>query len=130
MISARLNAQEKPVRMSVERDPDYIRVERSNQSIRKICARLVSGDNQTQCEVRDCDKNVFVARADECRVNISEYADYDGAYSVTPTVGGETLPTKEKVMREDLEVRPIPFYETSNNSGGTTVYIAKELEVM
>ena len=68
-------------------------------------------------------------RADQRKLVINDYEDYGGDYSVTPTVAGETLPTKDRVMREDLEVRPIPFYETSNNSGGTTVYIAKELEV-
>lgn len=69
-------------------------------------------------------------KADQRKVVINEYEDYGGEYAVTPTVAGETLPTKDKVMRDDLEVRPIPFYETSNNSGGTTVYIAKDLEVM
>lgn len=51
---------------------------------------------------------------------------YDGEYEVTPTIEGETLPTKRKFMEEDLLVNPIPIYETSNDSGGTTVYIAKE----
>lgn len=51
---------------------------------------------------------------------------YKGDYEVTPTLEGETLPTKQKLMEENLTVNPIPIYETSNNSGGTTVYIAKE----
>ena len=50
---------------------------------------------------------------------------YKGDYEVTPTLEGETLPTKQKLMEEDLTVNPIPIYETSNISGGTTVYIAK-----
>lgn len=51
---------------------------------------------------------------------------YEGDYNVTPTVHGETLQTKDKYMEEDLEIKPIPIYETTNNSGGLTVYIAKE----
>lgn len=51
---------------------------------------------------------------------------YDGKYEVTPTVHGETLPTNQKFMEKDLTVNPIPIYETTNNSGGQTVYIAKE----
>ena len=51
---------------------------------------------------------------------------YKGDYNVTPTVSGETLQTKYKYMEEDLVLKPIPIYETTNNSGGLTVYIAKE----
>ncbi len=51
---------------------------------------------------------------------------YEGKYEVTPTVHGETLPTNQKFMEKDLTVNPIPIYETTNNSGGQTVYIAKE----
>lgn len=52
---------------------------------------------------------------------------YEGAYEVTPTVEGFTLPTARKVMREDLTVKRIPIFETSNAAGGNTVYIAADL---
>ena len=58
---------------------------------------------------------------------ISEHETYDGNYSVTPTLEAQTLPTKEKVMSDDLVVEAVPVYEVSNNSGGITVYIAKEV---
>lgn len=51
---------------------------------------------------------------------------YDGEYEVAPTVHGKTLPTNQKFMEKDLKVNPIPIYETTNNAGGQTVYIAKE----
>ena len=47
---------------------------------------------------------------------------YDGAYAVTPASSEQTLETTGKTMREDVTIRPIPFFETSNESG-TTVYI-------
>jgi len=53
---------------------------------------------------------------------------YTGSYNVTPTVEGTTLNTTDKIMREDVVVKPIPYYEVTNESGGNTVYIAKELE--
>lgn len=52
---------------------------------------------------------------------------YEGEYSVTPRTEQQTIPTKDKVMLEDVTVQAIPFYNVSNNSGGSTVYIAKEV---
>lgn len=52
---------------------------------------------------------------------------YEGAYEVTPTVEGVTLPTKSRVMMDDLTVNKIPIFEVGNTSGGNTVYIAAEL---
>lgn len=54
------------------------------------------------------------------------HTKYEGEYEITPTVNGETLQTKEKYFENDLTIKPIPIYETTNNSGGLTVYIAKE----
>lgn len=61
------------------------------------------------------------------QVTIPKDADpYKGAYEVTPRVDEQVLPTAQKLMADDLTVNAIPIYETSNNSGGTTVYIARE----
>ncbi len=51
---------------------------------------------------------------------------YMGAYEVTPTVEGFTLPTARKVMSEDLTVKRIPYYEM-DNTAGTTVFIGSEV---
>ena len=49
---------------------------------------------------------------------------YDGAYEVTPKAFDETvLETERKLMRHDVTVREIPYYETSNLSGGYTAII-------
>lgn len=52
---------------------------------------------------------------------------YDGDYKVTPKTQEQILETKDKLMADDVTVRKIPFYETTNNTGGTTVYIASEV---
>ena len=49
---------------------------------------------------------------------------YDGEYVVTPTMEQQTLMTKNKMMTDNVQVKKIPLYETTNLSGGTTVYIA------
>ena len=48
---------------------------------------------------------------------------YTGDYEVTPMADAQTLATKEKLMADDVHIKAIPFFEVSNNSGGTTVYI-------
>ena len=53
---------------------------------------------------------------------------YNGNYTVTPSVEEQTLKTANKKMLEDVTVKKIPFYETSNLSGGNTVYIGSEVE--
>lgn len=52
---------------------------------------------------------------------------YDGEYNVIPKAYEEqVLQTKEKTLLENVTVQKVPFYEISNASGGTTVYIAEE----
>lgn len=52
---------------------------------------------------------------------------YEGDYEVTPKVNAQTMPTKGKLMEEDVTVKSIPFFDVSNTSGGSTVYIGNEV---
>lgn len=55
--------------------------------------------------------------------------EYEGEYTVLPLAFQETrLSTKDKKLTEDIIVKEIPYYETSNTSGGNTVYIAGQIE--
>lgn len=58
------------------------------------------------------------------QVEHGERQHYSGEYVVIPSMEDQTLSTKEKIMDDDVEVRKIPIYETTNLSGGTTLYIA------
>lgn len=52
---------------------------------------------------------------------------YTGSYEVTPKAySAQTLDTSGKVLSEDLVINEVPYYQTSNTSGGVTSYIAKE----
>ena len=52
---------------------------------------------------------------------------YTEEYEVTPKTYEETvLPTKNKKLTADVEVRKIPQYEVSNQSGGETLIIGDE----
>ena len=55
---------------------------------------------------------------------------YEGSYLITPSTDQDVvLKTKDKLMTDDLTLKKIPFHETSNDSGGVTIYIGKEVEV-
>lgn len=59
---------------------------------------------------------------------LREYDLYSGDYKVVPKAfNGQTLQTTNKVLREDVIITEVPYYETSNASNGTTAYIAKEV---
>lgn len=53
---------------------------------------------------------------------------YDGDYVVTPLVNSQViLDTSGKLMRDDVTVLKVPFYETSNPAGGNTAYIGENV---
>ena len=52
---------------------------------------------------------------------------YTGEYEVTPKVEAQTMPTKDKVLIEDMTVNAIPYFDVSNSSGGSTVFIGNEV---
>lgn len=54
--------------------------------------------------------------------------EYEGEYVVIPEVISQTLETKDKRMTDNVLVREIPYYETSNPQNGLTVYIANSLD--
>lgn len=64
-------------------------------------------------------------------INIhGDYDWYEGIYTVIPsTKAAKTLTTKYKLMRDNVKVEKVPYYETSNLSGGHTVYIGNEVEI-
>lgn len=52
---------------------------------------------------------------------------YEGDYEVTPEAyAAVVLPTKDRLLSQDVTVKKIPYYEVSNETG-TTVYIASEV---
>lgn len=53
---------------------------------------------------------------------------YTGEYNVVPKAAEEQrLPCAGKKMLKDVDIKAIPFFETSNEAG-TTVYIAEEVD--
>lgn len=50
---------------------------------------------------------------------------YDGEYVIEPTSQQQVLNTANKAMTDDLTIKRIPYAETTNDKGGTTLYIGK-----
>lgn len=56
------------------------------------------------------------------------YEKYEGDYVVIPQRGqGTVLETAEKLMSDNVTVKEIPYFVTSNLAGGKTCYIGKEV---
>lgn len=55
------------------------------------------------------------------------YPPYTGDYEVTPKTTPQTLETAGKVLAKDIVVNAVPYFETSNEQDGWTVYIAEEV---
>ena len=55
------------------------------------------------------------------------YRPYTGDYEVTPKTTPQTLETAGKVLAKDIVVNAVPYFETSNEQDGWTVYIAEEV---
>lgn len=73
------------------------------------------------------DSAIAVGVAPIIRASPEGLKHYDGPYIVTPKVEAQTLATAEKYMDCDVTVHAVPFYAVSNDRGGNTVYIAKEI---
>lgn len=73
------------------------------------------------------DKETFEFLYDTLYEVDKDYDAYLGKYQVVPAVKKQQLDTKDKLMKKDVVISAIPFFETSNDEGGNTVYIGKEL---
>lgn len=60
---------------------------------------------------------------------IDEIEAYDGPYVVTPAIDSQVLPTAQKRMIDNMTVKAIPYFQTSNPQMGETVYIGSEVEI-
>lgn len=61
-------------------------------------------------------------------VKVADTDEYEGEYVIIPLAyDQQVLDTKDKLCRENIIVKEVPLWETSNLSGGNTVYIAERL---
>ena len=86
--------------------------------------RLKVQETKATFKLQDSDKATFIIGQ-----GIPIYPNmYEGEYEVTPRAHDPViLATRNKMMAEDVTVKKVPYYETSNLFDGKTAYIAEEL---
>ena len=77
----------------------------------------------------DCTMRSVLDGVIEKIFHVSNHREYEGEYEVTPSSSQQVLETKHKLMADDVTVREIPYYQTSNESGGYTIYIGGSVYV-
>lgn len=71
-----------------------------------------------------------MARKNIGALTLEDLPKYEGAYSVTPSAYNDTtMKTAQKYMDSDVQIKKIPYYETDNTAGGTTIYIGSDDEL-
>lgn len=89
----------------------------------------VIDDGTAVLSVSEPDK-VTVTAKDDGETAVIKIADnhqgapYTGEYDVIPKVEDQYLETSGRHLSKDVHVYKIPYYKTSNESGGMTVSIA------
>lgn len=64
---------------------------------------------------------------DVIKVISDDVEKYEGIYDITPQAfQNQELYTKDKLLKENITVKEIPFFETSNQYGNT-IYIGSEV---
>lgn len=78
-------------------------------------------------QISELEWRLNVAAETDASSSGSDAEEYTGTYTVTPKAKeAQVLETADKLMKDDVVVNQIPFYQVSNNSGGYTSYIARE----
>lgn len=97
----------------------------------EIHAASITGDVKTNASVQGhVSVSPLSISADVSlgRVTIihSDMPDYEGEYEVTPATEAQTLNTKNRTMRDDLNINKIPYYDVANPYG-RTIYIGSDV---
>lgn len=76
-----------------------------------------------EAKFAESDAKRFVAGMGEIQFVTPKSDLYKGEYVVTPKTETQTMPTKGKVMDDNVTIKPIPYVESDNAAGGKTVII-------
>lgn len=90
----------------------------------------VCGDITVLPEITEADEGRVLTASGGAAV-WRDLPKYTGEYSITPSAdSAQTLETAQKYMADNVTVEKIPYYETDNASGGTTIYIGSDDEII
>jgi hypothetical protein len=90
--------------------------------------KIVTGSFSLEPELSTQDALIEqIKTALQNKAAVPDVKDYEGKYDVTPAFDAQVLETKDKYLRDDVQINAIPIIRVSNTSGGTTVFIANEV---
>lgn len=90
--------------------------------------KIVTGSFSLEPELSTQDALIEqIKTALQNKAAVPDVKDYEGKYDVTPAFDAQVLETKDKYLRDDVQINAIPIIRVSNTSGGTTVFIATEV---
>lgn len=93
-----------------------------------IEAKFISSTVSLDTDFTQSNVSLDAEFADFQKVTLREDVEpYMGEYKITPKVDAQIIPTAQKYMTDDVHVKAIPYFETSNNFDGETVYIGSEV---
>lgn len=98
------------------------------QIIEKLTALANAINNKTgKSEAMTIDEMIVAVNSIENSGSggATEYETFDGEYEATPQIKSQTIATANKVMIKDFVVKEVPYFETTNNVGGTTITIGE-----
>lgn len=94
---------------------------------RNIKCRVSIGIEEVSLRV-DVNEDVDLSLDTAVNMSTVDAEHYTGGYIVEPSPSHDTvLDTHDKYMDDDVRVLQIPYFETRNDSGGFTVYIANQV---
>ena len=110
------------LRVNNAREPTKLTVKESGQHTVKLNVSDTNDSAQLGIESKNKPASLSVERVRI--IHGSPYPEYEGETTVTPKAYQEqTLATHNTLVRQDIHVLEIPYYETTNLKGGYTAII-------
>lgn len=101
-----------------------------NKTNQKIAVQFSQKNHVFPIEFKSSDRQFELGFGEVQLVTARPGVDYyEGSYKAVPQVTAQTLETSHKYLIDDITICEIPFFNVSNTSGGSTVYIGKEVEI-
>lgn len=74
---------------------------------------------EIKIRVEENKPNIDIALKEVVTVYQNDF--YEGEYTIIPSIEEQSMNTKDKLLKENVTIEAIPYYETSNVSGKTVI---------
>lgn len=100
------------------------------ESCERIEAHLNENEQKIEANLNENEQKIKAGFSSYQEATVlKDMEPYAGSYQITPSPDAQILYTAQKRMTEDMTINGIPYFETSNEYHGKTVYIGSEAEL-